>query len=306
MIHSGTPVTVDLFQWISEYGVKIGSCFDPASRHYLLINNFINGSKTFDEMAEDEKIILYDFLRWFFLLCLVFDGGLFTDNVQRVAFYDDYVLIYWKNNIHHRLSLAGWDRATRKAINYIGFRLCSIDRVCDDIASCLKQFMSFLVVHNDQLKLMLDYSNQYLSMNSNDLSNLLSDRSMGFLMLSSLPNQQLMSFYREFSSIFDDELSLEADQMQVPLRAFFAQEVTSDLILLDKVKMHYNVVFFSGLDNDLKQECNRFLIEKVLMNLKDQVVSDYVNEQMKMVCKEQFQPRYDLISMVATHFNWPK
>ena len=90
----------------------------------------------------------------------------------------------------------------------------------------------------------------------------------------------------------------------VCLNAYFSQTVMDDVLLLDRVKMHYNLVLFSHIEESFKQELWAFTYQFIENHFNHSVVYKHVNEQLSRICDDQLRPRYDLISMLVRHFDW--
>ena len=129
---------------------------------------------------------------------------------------------------------------------------------------------------------------------------------MMFLVLSCLSNQQLESFYLNVSELIPEEFHFDGLDQSMSAHAFFKRPVTDDILVLDKVKMHYNLLFHVQEDlpfiQELRQATQHFLVT-ALNNPADITV---VKEQLDQVKNQQLAPRLQLISAVLDAFQWPK
>ena len=215
MLKTGLPVTVELFQWISSYGVIIKDSFDRTHNDYQILNSFIMSGQSLDDLDESDQLIVINFFRWFFCLCSIFDGGLFTSNIQSVGCYDDHLRLVWQTGISHKISLKTWDRDTRKAMDYIVFSACSIMDATDHLSTSLKPLILYLSYYEEQLINILDNANRLSLLKDGSFSDSFEqDPAFVFLLLSSFPQQLLVRFYQKFSDLFSDDLVLEVEHVQ--------------------------------------------------------------------------------------------
>ena len=152
----------------------------------------------------------------------------------------------------------------------------------------------------DQIKLNYEFSNQQLDFAKLDVFAL--DDSLIFTLLAGVPGNTLAGFYSDFSLLFSSDLSISVLNNTISLKQFFSRSCNDDLLLLDKVKMHYNIQLFSKLDPDLIQEMANTTKKHLSLFLKDPKITDYIKTQMNQINELQLKPRIDLLTLLNETF----
>lgn len=301
MTITGMPVTVNIFKWLAEYAAYNSEWFDNSNANCILLKRFFSDS-TFssDLLADDEKELIYDFIRWLSVLILSFDGGLASANVRSFTSNQDDLSIVWQNDIAYSLSLTDWSRTTRRTIDYIIDRACSIQNYTSNISSNHESIFQLLSYYLEQLKSNYNFSSQSVDFAS--INAFILDDGLVFTILSAIPAQALQGFYVEFSDLFSDDLAVSGLQIPTSLKQFFLTPYIDDLLLLDKVKMHYNLQLFSGLNSDLLNQLSNKTREFLSRCFQDRELTDYIKEQLKQVNDMQLQPRIDLLVLINNKF----
>ena len=298
MITTGIPVTVAIFQWLTKYAADHPTWFDKNHSDSRLINAlFLNDLTTFDQ--HNDFAHCHDFLRWIGVWVLAFDGGILSSNIRTFSEDNDGIYMQWSNGISHRIDAVGWDRPTRNAIDYIVQRACTFRDFQNNTQAGLRAIFHFLKHYQNELAHQVSFSKGLLTNPPTDLG-----RDAEFLILSSVPAQPLQKFYESLAAKFPDDVCFEGLAEPLPAHMFFAQPVTADMLVIDKVKMHYNLVFHAELDSELQatlaKETSRFIASVI----KDAKLWADVQAELTCVCDEQFTPRLTLFDLLFEVFQW--
>ena len=289
MITTGVPVSIALTEWLANYASTHLDWFDATTTTHHQIQQYLNGTN---------NITPEDFVRFLLVMLALFDGGVFTANIRSVYATDKELSLTWANGIAHSFGLSGWDRHDRLAMKYITKRCLNI--TSDNTHEIIVPMIQFLRHYQTVLKQQLD--DGFLTTIQSDLP----FNEMMFLVLSCLSNQQLESFYLNVSELIPEEFHFDGLDQSMSAHAFFKRPVTDDILVLDKVKMHYNLLFHVQEDlpfiQELRQATQHFLVT-ALNNPADITV---VKEQLDQVKNQQLAPRLQLISAVLDAFQWPK
>ena len=307
MLKTGLPVTIELFQWVTSYGVTIQNCFDKTHDDYRIINEAIKDPNCIHEMTEESLDVIHNFLRWFVALSLTFDGGIFTANIQTVGCYDTHLNVRWNNGISQSISLTGWDRDTRKAFDYIVYRLCAVSDALENLDDVFYQLPALLTYYLDELSDLLSLLNNAKGYSFQTfISKFDTDYSIVFLLLSALPAHELSLFYNGFSDLFTEDLAIDIDGVQLRLSPYFSMKSNNEVLLIDRVKMHYNILLCSSVDQTIKNSIIQYTKDFILgIEIKPEVTK-FVSNQLNQIHDDQLEPRYRLLDMVLNHFEWGK
>ena len=293
MISAGVPVTVAMGQWLAQYAADRAHWFQPSSEAHAVIMSLF---KT--PMADQtDRQTAEDFLRWLGVLVASFDGGLFASGLRSFSDRNDAVVLHWDNGISHTLAVSGWDRPTRNALDYIMKRACSCPDFQRNISTGLPLVGSYLAHHRDAISHQISFASQV------DHDGPMSS-DVGFFILSAAPVALLQLFYLEFSELIPEDLCFEGLADPLPARLFFSKPVGDAPLLIDKVKMHYNLVHYATLDMDVLHALNE-KTQLFLTSLKnDPKAWDHISREVSVLMDEQLTPRVSLVSLVLDTF-WP-
>ena len=306
MLKTGTPVSVDIYYWVANFGESNKDLFDPAHDNYKLINSFLQSGNGLDEYSKDEKERICSFLKWVVIACLLHDGGMFCANLKSFQPVTNEIIIHWENGIHQKISLTGWDRQTRKAVDYILNRLISVENATTQVSQCFEPIVSFLSYQKDQLQQMLSVLQAVNQKNHQSISAaIIADPVLLFICLAALPKASLTSFYKGLSDILPNDLELGLESLPIGMKDYFDHIIDSDIVLIDKVKMHYNLVFCSTLEAQELSIINDYTTEKLNSELVTPKVMDSIHLQLNLLKDEQCTPRLDLLTLMIEHFKWP-
>jgi hypothetical protein len=303
MTTTGLPVTIEMYQWLVTHAAEHETWFDKTHEDYRIIYQFLTGSHNLNVTQTSElNETVESFLLWFFILVVSFDGGLFTESITQFNATKDRVTITWQSNIHHAMSLNTWDRSTRLAINYIVESACSIRSATDNIDNVIPPLMNYLRYYNHRLSDILTGTNA-ISPNT-DISRIIAkDESVLFSILATLDLQELQAFYLKVSKIFPEALSIEGPSGPVSLQRFFANTAVSELLIIDKVKMHYNIQLFSEISEEYKKQLKdktSSFIERHTRSSTDRVT---ICQTLDEVVISQLKPRHQLLEMVLQQYS---
>ena len=293
MISAGVPVTVAMGQWLAQYAAERAHWFQPSSEAHAVVMSLF---KT--PMADQtDRQTAEDFLRWLGVLVASFDGGLFSSGLRSFSDRNDAVVLHWDNGISHTLAVSGWDRPTRSALDYIMKRACSCSDFQRNISTGLPLVGSYLAHHRDAISDQISFVSQV------DHDGPMSS-DVGFFILSAAPVALLQLFYLEFSELIPEDLCFDGLADPLPARLFFSKPVGDAPLLIDKVKMHYNLVHYATLDMDVLHALNE-KTQLFLTSLKnDPKAWDQISREVSVLMDEQLTPRVSLVSLVLDTF-WP-
>ena len=300
MVTTGLPVIISIFQWLSEYAASHTHWFDSNHpNNHLIIQYCCNDSFDFSSLDDEGKSVIYDFTRWLSILVLSFDGGLETNNVRSFSVNDQQINISWVHGITYNVDLDGWNRSTRRSIDYIFERACSMSKLSTDMNQSKFQIFNYINFYKQQLDSIYKYSKNGISQH---LDLIIRDDHLVFTILSAMPSKILQDFYLELSHLFSEGLAIPGLGTPVSIKQFFSKSYINEITLLDKVKLHYNLQLFSQLDPDLIQMISTKTSEFIRASYQDSKISSFVDEQIQQVSNQQLQPRLNLVSLVESQF----
>ena len=90
-----------------------------------------------------------------------------------------------------------------------------------------------------------------------------------FVVLSSFPIALLDSFYVKFSSNIPNDFYLESVAHQLSAREFFSRPQSDSILVLDKVKMQYNLHFHSETELSFLADFEKQTLEFIDQSLGD-------------------------------------
>ena len=82
--------------------------------------------------------------------------------------------------------------------------------------------------------------------------------------------------------------------------------MSDTMLVIDKVKMHYNLANHATLPFGTSDKINRKNGRVFTQIRQDTVVWPDVQSEITQVCKEQFEPRLQFLTMVLDVFDWPE
>lgn len=298
MITTGLPVTVAMFQWLSQYAADRPSWFDRGHDHHRLIQRLFSTSfSDFTDMHHQR--IAHDFLRWLGVLVASFNGGIFSVDVTSFMDRGDAIAITWSNGITQTISMTGWDRQTRNALDYILKRSCSIVAFQDDVPNALVIIGSYLAHFKAQLEDHVAFSKTVSGSSELAMSK---DPSTIFLMLSAVPVVQLQQFYVGFAALLPKGLSFEGLGDPMPAHLFFSKPVLAETLVIDKVKMHYNLMFHAKIDGALLTELSDYTTAFILNMSMDQALWASVENELACILNDQLLPRQTFLNLLLDLF----
>ena len=213
--------------------------------------------------------------------------------------HGDYVTLSWFNGITQTMSTAGWDRQTRKAVNYMVRRSCAYDGFENNLLEGLVHVGTYLAHFHEVLLTQVGFLE---SITGSVLDSLASDPSVSFLVLSAAPKDQLQAFYVDMAALIPEDLLLTELNQSMPANMFFARPVESEFLLLDKVKMHYNLVFYSNLDDQVLALFSAHVQAFIQRLLEDDDGWAAVQRELTGMLNDQLKPRASFLGLVLRLF----
>lgn len=295
---TGLPVTVAMFQWLSHYAANRSSWFEPGHHDHRLIQQLFSSSLSDISDAHHQRIA-HDFLRWLGVLVASFNGGIFSVDLTSFMDRGDGVAMTWGNGITQTISMAGWDRQTRIALDYILKRSCSIVDFQEDVPNALRMIGAYLAHFKAQLETHVAFSKMVSGSAGLSMSK---DPSTTFLILSAVPVVQLQQFYVGFSALLPKELSFEGLGEPMPAYLFFAKPVMAETLVVDKVKMHYNLMFHARIDAALLTKLSDHTTAFILNLSSDKSLWASVENELACILNDQLLPRQAFLNVLLGLF----
>lgn len=298
MITTGLPVTVAMFQWLSQYAADRPHWFDRGHDDHRLIQQLFDKPLT-DFTDPYQQGIVHDYLRWLGVLVASFNGGIFSVDITSFMDRGNAVSITWANGITQTISMTGWDRPTRNALDYILKRSCSMADFQDDVPNALVIIGSYLAHFETQLRDHVAFSTA--ASGSVELA-MSKDPASAFLILSAVPVAQLQQFYVGFAALLPEDLSFDGLGEPMPAHLFFAKPVLAETLVIDKVKMHYNLMFHAKIDGALLTELSAYTKAFILNLSSDQSLWASVQNELTCILNDQLLPRQSFLSLLLDLF----
>jgi hypothetical protein len=134
-------------------------------------------------------------------------------------------------------------------------------------------------------------------------SDFIQNSSLMFLALSTLPVATLEPFYISMASHIPEDLFF--DKLPVSAKMFFSNPTPDTVLVIDKVKMHYNLIHNANLPEGLHHTLLQ-LTKDILTQLQKTPHWQSVDSEISTICHSQFKPRLTLLNAVLDAFKWPK
>lgn len=300
MITTGVPVTVAIYQWLSQYAAERPYWFNSSDENFVILKKAFHEPLSSFELSKQNE--LHDFFRWLGVLLASFNGGIFSGDLTSFADRGDTVSLTWSNGITQTIALKGWDRQTRNAMDYIVKRSCAIENFQNDIPKGLAAMGPYLRYFKNQLSDHVEFSTT-VTPSSIDVA-LKNDPSIAFLILSAVPVLNLQQFYVQFATLFPDDLSFEGLAEPMAAQMFFAKPVMNEMLVIDKVKMHYNLVFHATINNELLEAMSLATTAFIQEISNDSSLWAKVQDEIACITNDQFSPRLLFLNLVLDLF-WP-
>jgi hypothetical protein len=290
MTLTGAPVTLSLFHWIAETGSKNTTWFQSTHNDHIEISRLFDLGLT---AGMADTAITQQFLKWLGVLVLSFDGGAFSANLSHFSVTENELRMQWDNGTHQTISINMWNHATRKTIDYIMNRACSLPSFCNDIPNGLPMIGAYLRHNLNDLQRLIAFSDDKHTTHADAFE---------FYAMSAAPEPLLQLFYLEFSECLPDHIGFDGQQTPLTAKAFFSKPVSNVSLLIDKVKMHYNLMHHAAIDDTLKRQLNEKTTAFLSALQKDPAAWPVIQKQMDELVSNQLRPRADFVAMVLDIF----
>ena len=295
-----TSVDVKLFHWLTQYLLDHPYLINRKSDDHVIIRNYLNNTSSINHSDAMDPII-HKFTCWLFALVTLFDGGLFSESVRSFTASSKSLSFVWHQNISHELSLLEWNRPTRKAINYIAKRSSNIDDASKNILNTIQNQRNYLMFYKNKLAATIQSFDQFNANHSLDTAN---HPYITYMWLSSLPIHCLDPFFLNLSTQFSPELSVTMDHHIIKLHDYFKTPSSTDFFLIEKVKLYYNIMLFSSIDQELKNRCNELCSEFLNNQRQNSQYQHKLLASTKQITNDILHPRHQLLTMVFDQLLW--
>ncbi|MEK9728016.1 MAG: hypothetical protein VW397_07935 [Candidatus Margulisiibacteriota bacterium] len=295
MITTGTPVSIAVFEWLTWYANQHVDWFERGTESFNAVNTFLVSGEGLEQPC------VQNFIKLMAVFLVAFDGGIFATNVHSLFASDTALAIQWTPTVRYELAYDGWDRGTRQAVDYIVRRAIGFDSFVSTPLPAMHILASFLRRYQSELTQQLDVTFSLDSFCKKQDS----IREDLFVILSAFPILNLNQFYAEVAEILPDEFYFEGHRQALSAKSFFLRPVTESMLVLDKVKMHYNLHFHSTQTLPFLAALGEKTTQFVASMLAQQAIYDQVNQELQQLQRDQLSPKLALLTLVMDHYRWP-
>ena len=294
MITTGAPVSVAIFEWVSAYASQHSNWFNKHHDNHRAINGYLTAHHALTNVTQD-------FLKFLVVFMTLFDGDPVTHHVKTILSTADTLSVHWTSGITHRLSLTGWDRQTRNALNYMVQRGIGHPDFCQNPSPAFHLINAFFKV---KLQELTDHISHIQSWQTNQQSATITP--FTFVIMALFPASVLDSFYTKLSTVIPSEFAFEGLDQFVSARAFFGYPRHDISLIIEKLKMHYNLQFHTPDTLPFLDDISAKTTAFIQQTLTDDSQRNHIQREIQELLAQQLIPKQTLLRLVLEHFTWPQ
>jgi hypothetical protein len=246
------PASLALLHCIAQQCEVVAPVFTPKTHQHRTLKDWIKTEQGFGEsvsLRQSEQHVRY--IQTLMLIVLSMYGGILIPPIKQFSNTDDRIRILWDSHVVDEFKLGVWDDHFLRFSQYFQNRLSEKPTHCKEIYPVLlKGFQQYLQSYQvildavdqrlchiigNKLKLMTVLDNEY-------------DRDLVFILLSSLPSEQINALFMYIQSFFPDDLTYKTESGNtVNVIAMFQTPATDILYLIEKTKLYMELYYDNKL-----------------------------------------------------------
>ncbi|MDA1353618.1 MAG: hypothetical protein O3A01_03995 [bacterium] len=291
---SGLPHSVTLLQFIVDHLEDCQSVFlknTPASEVVAVLM----GDETpfAKESIYKDSTEVITFFQLILLSAISMFGGMAMSELGGISVRGKRITVNWVSGRTSTMTLGSHDRDYEQFARAVGSRVFSLQSRMYRLDAGLIQLCTHLMV-----KYMMDIKTSLLRLKEvfNHHRTLYrcfeseENLDLFFIVLSSLPSETLNSLYMHISKYIPPDLTVESNQGRtVRVQGFFQLPSPDVNFMIEKIKVHFNLFYFSEV-NDVRESVH----EQTLIHLKEALSKPKVLEQTLANVKDSGQTHLEL------------
>ncbi len=301
------PNSIVLLQTISEQMLECESFFTPNSKDFKLLQHVIKES---DILDQDERFLGNpNFIRYIQLVMLAglsMLGGVFIPTVKSFSNKDNQISITWDTGATTAFMSGAYNKKFKDFALYYQDRLSSKPQNRSHIpTSILIGIDGFISSYITVLKAVDKRINPLLENKQNVITLLDSNinRDLLFILISSLPPDQINALFLYIQNFFPEDLTITTPQGQtIQVVSLFEKNSVDVVYLIEKTKIYCDLYFSTSMPI-IKQITQSKTTEFMKKSLQSDEVFKQTQQTLKQLKLLQVDARLQLYTALNQHFS---
>lgn len=248
MSYDSVPHSISLLFTISSLLNDNGTVLTRYHDDQALFQDAVASADTFNEQSDFiQNRVLVGHLQLLILASLSMYGGVLVPVLRQFSFEDNQFRLVWDNGIVDTFTFQVWDDSFLKFASYYINRLSSKPQPSSEIkttlisgiSNYLKSYVVILESSAKKVELLLKSKSDMLFFVKES-----TDRDLFFILLSSVPSQQMNALFIYVQQFFPHDLEIPmADGIRVNVCATFQTPATDVTFLIEKTKIYIDLFF---------------------------------------------------------------
>jgi hypothetical protein len=297
------PVAIKIVQIVAEELNTIRNVFSRRTLEFKQLKEMMKGPLV-TNLAENEEFLasktMIKYTQLLFLLGISMYKGVTAPLLKQISKKDNSIQLIWNGGIKSQLNLGKFDDEYKQFISYYkikiignikerGFSLSVLkknyDLIIGYVLSCslLKQMMEELLTKKKDIKKLLADENNF---------NFL------FILISSLPTEQLNALLIFIQQYFPDNLNIKINNQHINVNNLFQTSSTDAHYLIEKVKIYYELYFSKDypIIKHITQNKTKEFLAKTMQN---KTVFEATGQNMRTLKQNQIELRLGLYNVIV-------
>lgn len=292
------PSLIELVNIISSDLNTISGLFKKNSEQFVSLRSFLYKQHNYLENLKinpQPQITIY--LQLLVILTLV---DFANDLIKKIVAKNDKIEIYWKNGLKHTFEKGIITEDFKKFLNYFNYHCLKLEAKGQLNLNTIEAMESKFINCSIRLKETIEKINIILD-NLDDLrSNIKKDITLLFIVLESLPEEQLNSFFINFQKHLPQDLELKNSNNYLVNVASLFQTSSHDIkFLYQKLELLFNL-YFKVNNQEVVDATDEEGVQYLLEIVANQNIKNKVSLNLKALL-EQFFSRSLLYIIFVSH-----
>lgn len=280
---------------------------DPKSNNYKLLKSVINECSILDEderFFKNSEFIIY--VQTSLLVCLSMFGGIFVPNITHFSEDNESVKITWDTGTHDTFSWGQYDDDFRRFSRYFQDRLSSKPQhrsylpveIFQGIFGFIKSYILILDSVNNQITKLIAPKHNILDFLNQEVS-----KDLLFIIISSLPGDQMNAMYVYIQQFFPPDLEVTTpDNRKMNVTSLFESTSVDIYFLIEKTKIYMDLYFNTSMPI-IKQITQTKTLEFIEKSLDNTSIYNGTMENLKRLKSLQIDSRLSLYTTFKNHLD---
>lgn len=244
-------------------------------------------------------------LTWMMVVCALHDGDSFASSIRSARVSANGLHLEWGRGIRHRVAFGAWDRATRKGLQSMAMRLWQHADVCVNRRDLFMTMNGYLATCRQHMTDTQTRIQHVISYATTGMGIDAMDAHIQCLILSALPIHDLGRFYTGFSDCLSDDMVVVVDGTPIQLTAYFSQVPNQASALIDRVKLHANILVCSTLPTDQRDALVAYTQKALVRALASESSRRELVVSLESSLTTGIIPRQRLLTVAVESVEWP-